>query len=87
MQLVRRARGPRAADTPAVTVVSTVPALPMPPGDVREAVVAAYAASVAAGAPLSQRAMAARFGISRRQVSQLITQASDRMPAGAEAAA
>jgi hypothetical protein len=31
--------------------------------------------------------MAARFGISRRQVSQLITQPSDRMPAGAEAAA
>jgi DNA-binding transcriptional regulator YdaS (Cro superfamily) len=34
---------------------------------------AAYAASVAAGAPLSQRAMAERFGLSRRRVSQLIT--------------
>ncbi len=57
------------------------------PGDVREAVAAAYAASLAAGAPLSQRAMAARFGISRRQVSQLITQPGGRMPAGAAAAA
>ena len=33
----------------------------------------AYAASVAAGQPLSQRAMAERFGLSRRKVSQLIT--------------
>jgi hypothetical protein len=83
MTLVRRTRGPqRAADVP-----TSVPALPVVPGDVREAVAAAYAASVAGGAPLSQRAMAARFGISRRQVSQLITQPSDRMPAGAEAAA
>ncbi len=77
----------RAAGTPAAAAVSPVPALPVVPGDVREAVVAAYAASLAAGAPLSQRAMAARFGISRRQVSQLITQPSGRMPAGAEAAA
>ena len=37
-----------------------------------QAVRAAYAASVAAGAPLSQRAMAERFGLSRRRVSQLI---------------
>jgi hypothetical protein len=88
MTMVRRARGPRAAaDTPAAAAVSPGPALPVVPGDVREAVAAAYAAPVAAGAPLSQRAMAARFGISRRQVSQLITQASDRMPAGAGAAA
>jgi DNA-binding transcriptional regulator LsrR (DeoR family) len=54
---------------------------------VREAVAAAYAASVAAGAPLSQRAMAARFGISRRQVSQLTARPGGRMPAGAEAVA
>ena len=51
------------------------------------AVAAAYAASVAVGAPLSQRAMAARFGISRRQVSQLITWPGDRMPTGAGVAA
>ena len=43
------------------------------PGDVEQAVRAAYAASVAAGQPLSQRAMAERFGLSRRKVSQLIT--------------
>jgi len=62
MQQVRRARTPRAA-----TIVPAVP------GDVEQAVRAAYAASVAAGAPLSQRAMAERFGLSRRKVSQLIT--------------
>ena len=64
---------------------SLVPAaVAVVPGDVK----AAYAASVAAGAPLSQRAMAARFGISRRQVRQLITQAvSGNDPAGAGAAA
>ena len=60
MQQVRRARAPH--------VATTVPAVP---GDVEQAVRAAYAASVAAGAPLSQRAMAERFGLSRRRVSQL----------------
>jgi hypothetical protein len=64
MQLVRRSRGPRAA--------TSVPVAPEVPGDVDEAVRAAYAASVAAGQPLSQRAMAERFGLSRRKVSQLI---------------
>ena len=64
MQQVRRARAPRAA--------TSVPAVPQVPGDVEQAVRAAYAASVAAGAPLSQRAMAERFGLSRRRVSQLI---------------
>ncbi len=63
MQQVRRARGPLAA--------TSVPAVPVVPGDVEQAVRAAYAASVAAGAPLSQRAMAERFGLSRRKVSQL----------------
>jgi hypothetical protein len=63
MQLVRRARRPQAA--------STAPAVP---GDVAQAVRAAYAASVAAGEPLSQRAIAERFGLSRRKVSQLITE-------------
>jgi DNA-binding transcriptional regulator LsrR (DeoR family) len=48
--------------------------VPAVPGDVEQAVRAAYAASVAAGAPLSQRAMAERFGLSRRRVSQLVTQ-------------
>jgi hypothetical protein len=66
MQLVRRSRGPQAA--------ASVPDRPAVPGDVEEAVRAAYAASVAAGSPLSQRAMAERFGLSRRKVSQLVTQ-------------
>jgi hypothetical protein len=65
MQQVRRARGPRAA--------TSVPAAPQVPGDVEQAVRAAYAASVAAGQPLSQRAMAERFGLSRRRVAQLVT--------------
>ena len=43
---------------------------------VEQAVRAAYAASVAAGQPLSQRAMAERFGLSRRRVGQLVTQAT-----------
>jgi DNA-binding transcriptional regulator LsrR (DeoR family) len=51
-----------------------VPAVPAAPGDVEQAVRTAYAASVAAGAPLSQRAMAERFGLSRRRVGQLVTQ-------------
>ena len=66
MQQVRRARGPRAA--------TSVPAVPEVPGNVEQAVRAAYATSVAAGAPLSQRAMAERFGLSRRRVSQLVAQ-------------
>ncbi len=63
MQQVRRARAPRAAIS-----------VPEVPGDVEQAVRAAYAASVAAGAPLSQRAMAGRFGLSRRRVSQLVAE-------------
>ena len=62
MQQVRRARAPGAAAT-----------VPEVPGDVGQAVRTAYAASVAAGQPLSQRAMAERFGLSRHKVSQLIT--------------
>jgi Protein of unknown function (DUF2637) len=65
-QLVRRSRGPGAA--------TSIPAVPVVPGDVEQAVRAAYAASVAAGMPLSQRAMAERFGLSRRRVSQLAVQ-------------
>ena len=59
MQQVRRARGPR--------VAISGPAVPDVAGDLEQAVRAAYAASVAAGQPLSQRAMAERFGLSRRQ--------------------
>jgi hypothetical protein len=67
MQLVRRARGPeQVAEKPVVPVVA---------GNVEDAVRAAYAASVAAGAPLSQRAISQRFGISRRKAGQLITPA------------
>jgi hypothetical protein len=65
MQLVRRSRGPQVAT-----------AVPGMPGNVEQAVRAAYAASVAAGAPLSQRAMAGRFGLSRRRISQLIAEAT-----------
>ena len=66
MQQVRRARGPLAP--------TSVPAVPQVPGDVEQAVRAAYMASVAAGQPLSQRAMAERFGLSRRKVSQLVSE-------------
>jgi Protein of unknown function (DUF2637) len=65
MQQVRRARAPQ--------VATSGLAVPEVPGDVEQAVRAAYAASVAAGTPLSQRAMAERFGLSRRKVSQLLT--------------
>ena len=41
-----------------------------------QAIRAAYAASVVARQPLSQRAMAERFGLSRHRVSQLITNAT-----------
>jgi hypothetical protein len=64
MQQVRRGHAPRAA--------TSEPAVPDVPGDVEQAVCAAYAASVVAGSPLSQRAMAERFGLSRRRVSQLV---------------
>ncbi|MBV9448658.1 MAG: DUF2637 domain-containing protein [Streptosporangiaceae bacterium] len=81
-QQVRRARAPRGA--------TTVPEVPQVPGNVEQAVRAAYAASVAAGRPLSQRAIAERFGLSRRKVSQLITaitiEGNGHSPAGQEAA-
>jgi hypothetical protein len=78
MQQVRRARTPEPDhDAHAAVVVA---------GDVAQAVCAAYAASVAAGEPLSQRALAQRFGVSRRKVSQFITaplaQANGHAPAG-----
>jgi hypothetical protein len=81
MQQVRRSRAPRSA-----TIVPTVPEVP---GDLEQAVRAAYAASVAAGQPLSQRAMAERFGLSRRKVSQLISsltvESNGHLLAGTEA--
>ena len=46
------------------------------PSDVRQAVRAAYLASVQAGAPLSQRAMAARFGLSRRKIRQPVPEST-----------
>ena len=66
MEQVRRSRAPRMA--------TSGPVVPEVPGDVEQAVRAAYAASVADGAPLSQRVMAERFGLSRRRVSQLLTE-------------
>ncbi|HWG62198.1 MAG TPA: hypothetical protein VG253_10835 [Streptosporangiaceae bacterium] len=48
--------------------------VPQVPGDVEQAVRTAYTASVVAGAPLSQRAMADRFRLSRRKVGQLVAQ-------------
>jgi hypothetical protein len=81
MQHVRRARAPRAA--------TSGPGAPEVPGDVEQAVRTAYAASVAAGQPLSQRAMAERFALSRRKVSQLITdvtvESNGHLMAGREA--
>ncbi len=65
MQLVRRARGPQPGQ-----------AVPVVAGDAEQAARAAYLASVAAGAPLSQRAIADRFGLSRRKAAQLVTAAT-----------
>ena len=82
MEQVRRAR--------VLHTATSAPAAPEVPGDLEQAVRAAYAASVAAGQPLSQRAMAERFGLSRRRVSQLITtvgiEGNGYVPAGKEAA-
>lgn len=47
---------------------------PEAPADVNAAVRMAYAASVASGAPVSQRQLADRFGVSRRRVAQLVGQ-------------
>jgi hypothetical protein len=45
--------------------------VPQAPGGVADAVKMAYRASLATGAPLSQRAMADRFGIPRRRAARL----------------
>jgi hypothetical protein len=68
LELVHRSRrGRRTARS------ATAPAVP---ADVRQAVRAAYLASVQAGDPLSQRAMAARFGLSRRKIRQLVPEST-----------
>jgi hypothetical protein len=57
------------------------------PDEERDAVRAAYEASVRAGAPLAQRVMAVRFGLSCRKIRQLIpectTYVEDRRRGGA----
>jgi hypothetical protein len=68
LELVPRSRSRRREARPA-----TAPAVP---GDVQQAVRAAYMASVQAGDPLSQRAMAARFGLSRRKIRQLVPEST-----------
>jgi hypothetical protein len=68
LDLVHRSRKHHREDRPATT--------PAVPADVQQAVRAAYAASVQAGTPLSQRAMAARFALSRRKIRQLIPEST-----------
>ena len=68
LELVHRSRKRRREARPA-----TAPAVP---SEVQQAVRAAYSASVQAGTPLSQRAMAARFGLSRRKISQLVPEST-----------
>ncbi len=68
LELVHRSRRRRRQARPA-----TAPAVP---ADVRQAVRAAYLASVQVGDPLSQRAMAARFGLSRREIRQLVPEST-----------
>ncbi len=67
LELVHRSRSRREAGP------ATAPAVP---SEVRQAVHAAYLASVQAGDPLSQRAMAARFGLSRRKIRQLVPEST-----------
>ena len=68
LELVHRSRKRRRQARPA-----TAPAVP---SEVRRAVRTAYLASVQAGDPLSQRAMAARFGLSRRKIRQLVPEST-----------
>ena len=80
MQQVRRARAPRAA--------TIGPAVPEVPGDVEQAVRAAYAASVAAGQPLSQRAMADGSACpAARSASSSPSHCGQQRPSGREEAA
>ena len=68
LELVHRSRKRRRQARPAAaSAVSS---------EVQQAVRAAYLASVQAGDPLSQRAMAARFGLSRRKIRQLVPEST-----------
>jgi hypothetical protein len=64
-EFVRRCRAPRLE-------LRKVQERVVVPDEVRDAVRAAYEASVQAGAPLAQRAMAVRFGLSCRKIRQLV---------------
>jgi hypothetical protein len=55
--------------TEASTVLVTIPA--PPPGSAEEAAIVAYRASVAGGNPISERALADRFGITRPMARKL----------------
>jgi hypothetical protein len=68
LELVHRSRKRRREARPTTT--------PAVPADVQQAVRAAYLASVHADHPLSQRAMAARFGLSRRKIRQLVPEST-----------
>jgi hypothetical protein len=68
LELVHRARRHRHEASPA-------PA-PAASGEVKHAVRVAYLASVQAGQPLSQRTMAARFGLSRHKIRQLVPEST-----------
>jgi Protein of unknown function (DUF2637) len=50
--------------------------VPQAPADVAAAARLAYTTSVTLGSPLSQRAIADRFGLSRRKAAQLMTEAA-----------
>jgi len=67
LELVHRSRSRRQAGPAAAPAV---------PGEVQQAVRAAYLASVQADDPLSQRAMAARFGLSRRKIRQIVPEST-----------
>jgi len=68
LELVHRSRKRRRQARPATAQAVSA--------DVQHAVRAAYLASVRAGDPLSQRAMAARFGLSRRKIRQLVPEST-----------
>lgn len=65
MIMISRARGP--------VVQTPEPPAQEVPANVEAAALQAYTASRAAGAPLSQRAIAEDFGISRRTVARLVS--------------
>ena len=68
LELVHRSRSRRREGRPATA--------PTVPSELQQAVRAAYLASAQAGTPLSQRAMAVRFGLSRRKIRQLVPEST-----------